>query len=81
MIQRCTNPKNTDYEHYGKKGISVCPEWLDFQNFFEWAVNHGYKDNLTIDRIDSEGNYMPENCQWITHKENSDKARAKRYKH
>lgn len=60
------------YKYYGGKGIEICSEWLnDYFSFQEWAVNNGYKDNLTIDRINSDGNYCPENCRWITSIENS----------
>lgn len=52
---------------------SICEEWKEYENFREWALSHGYKDNLTIDRIDNRGNYEPSNCQWITLKENAAK--------
>jgi hypothetical protein len=55
---------------YKDKGIKVCEEWLDYKIFFNWAINNGFREDLEIDRIDSNGNYCPENCQWITHKEN-----------
>lgn len=70
MKRRCYKPKDTSYSNYGGKGIKICKEWLDNQEvFFEWALNNGYDDNLTIDRIDSKGNYEPSNCRWITQKE------------
>lgn len=65
MKARCRNPKAISYSNYGGKGIDVCPEWNDFVVFREWAIEHGYKDNLTIDRIDSKKNYMPDNCRWV----------------
>lgn len=70
MKQRCHNPNNKDYKHYGGKGITVCEEWRSsYTNFKEWAINNGYSDNLSIDRKDNEKGYCPENCRWATKKE------------
>lgn len=69
--QRCSNKKLREYKWYGKRGIKVCKEWMnDFQKFKQWALKNGYKPGLSIDRIDPNGNYSPENCQWITIEEN-----------
>jgi len=69
MHKRCSDPKSDRYKWYGGKGISVCDEWDDFLNFRNWALENGYTDELTIDRINSEGNYEPNNCRWQTQKQ------------
>lgn len=70
MIRRCFNVNACGYEHYGGRGITVCDEWKsDFQTFYDWATANGYSDNLSIDRIDVNGNYEPSNCRWATMKE------------
>ena len=74
MRQRCNNPNKESYGYYGGKGVSVCDEWNDYKTFKDWAINHGYEDALTLDRIDPNGNYCPQNCRWITKSENTARA-------
>lgn len=70
MKERCLNPNNPNYKYYGAKDITVCKEWLDdFMNFYNWSIENGYRENLTIDRIDNDKGYSPSNCRWTTYKE------------
>ena len=70
MKERCNNPKVDGYKSYGAKGIKVCMEWeKSFKTFYEWALNAGYKEGLSIDRIDNNEGYTPANCRWVTHAE------------
>ena len=69
MRDRCRRVTHTQYKNYGGRGISVCDEWQDFSTFYQWAMDNGYDDMLTLDRINSNGNYEPGNCRWATMKQ------------
>lgn len=71
MRQRCSNPNNKRYHRYGGRGIKICPEWDSAEVFIKWALEHGYKKGLTIEREDNDGNYEPSNCCFVTVKINT----------
>lgn len=76
MKQRCYNKNNSAFKYYGSRGIKIYQPWLnDFMIFYNWAVNNGYSDNLTIDRINVNGNYEPNNCRWTTYEEQNNNTR------
>ena len=81
MKNRCNNPKFKQYDRYGGRGIKVCDLWSkDFMSFYEWAMNNGYEDTLTIDRIDNDKGYSPNNCRWVTKAENNKNRGKRRWK-
>ena len=69
MRYRCNNPTNPAYKWYGARGIKICSDWFDFGKFVLWAYTNGYSDELTLDRIDNDGDYTPDNCRWATRKQ------------
>lgn len=82
MKDRCYNPKCKAYKHYGERGITICDEWLGNDgstNFFDWALSHGYKKGLELDRIDVNKGYYPDNCRWVTYLVQSNNKRTTRF--
>ncbi|EOQ00990.1 hypothetical protein [Bacillus cereus] len=65
MRKRCNSDRAINYHNYGGRGVSICQEWDNYKVFYDWALSSGYKENLSIDRIDTDGNYEPNNCRWL----------------
>ena len=81
MLQRCYNPNSQRYKYYGGSGIHVCSEWQEnFLEFYSWAINNGWEDGLSIDRVDNTKGYSPRNCEWVTVSENSRRMNETRIK-
>ena len=79
MKSRCTNPNYPRFADWGGRGIAICDEWFDdFQAFYDGSMENGYQDDLTIDRINNENGYSPDNCRWATAKEQNDNRRCSR---
>ena len=76
---RCNNKSQTSWVHYGGRGIKICSEWDSFDVFERWALQNGYNDSLSIDRINNDGDYEPQNCRWATRKEQRRNTRQNRY--
>lgn len=82
MKTRCYNKHCDRYKYYGARGIRICDEWLtDFVKFYSWAMENGYKKGLTIDRIDNDKGYSPDNCRWVDMKTQNNNKRPKEAKH
>lgn len=79
MKKRCLLKTHKAYKNYGGRGITVCEEWMDFQKFEKWATENGYDDKLTLDRVDNNGGYGPNNCRWRTQKEQALNRRTNHY--
>ncbi|MEY8517192.1 AP2 domain-containing protein [Lachnospiraceae bacterium 29-84] len=83
MMQRVLNKNNKRYKDYGGRGIGICEDWKDFENFRKWALVNGYNDELTLDREDNDGDYCPQNCRWVdwdTQRNNKQQSRKINYK-
>ncbi len=79
MRQRCKNDGKPEHDNWGNRGISICDEWNDFLKFQSWALANGYQDTLTIDRVNNNKGYSPDNCRWASYKDQALNTRANRY--
>lgn len=77
--ERCNNKNCSTYKYYGERGINICEEWMEYLNFAKWAFKNGYRDGLTIDRIDNDKGYSPDNCRWVTKKIQANNTRRNKY--
>ena len=78
MKKRCDNKNSHAYQNYGGRGIKVCTEWNDFSIFRKWALSNGYSDDLSIDRVNNDGNYEPNNCRWASAKTQAENRRIRK---
>ena len=78
MKKRCDNKNSHAYQNYGGRGIKVCTEWNDFSIFQKWALSNGYSDDLSIDRVNNDGNYEPNNCRWASSKTQAENRRIRK---
>jgi hypothetical protein len=79
MKKRCSNKNDKDYKNYGGRGITLCKQWQNYVPFKKWSLEHGYREDLQIDRINNDGNYFPKNCQWVSRKKNARNTRLTRW--
>ena len=79
MMSRCYNANDISYKNYGGRGIGVCEEWKNYDTFYEWSINNGYKEGLEIDRIDVNFNYCPSNCRYVSRLVNANNKQNTKY--
>ena len=79
MKGRCLNKSNKQYKDYGERGIDICVEWINYEHFYKWAIENGYKQGLTIDRLDNDKGYNPSNCRWADNFQQSQNRRSNHF--